>query len=301
MPPELATISAGLRGPILDCARGTLPPNVALARAALAAPDAAALEGALARTGEALRAAGRLAEADRLVRALALWRSAPEAWAMLKAVSNAAGSRTSGEAPEEAVRDWAARFDRAAEISPEAGVALYSLGRPELLEQATAEIVGYMRARRLLGRDRVAVEIGCGIGRLLPSLGPRLRALIALDVSAGMLAEARRRACDLDGVLLLRGSGLDLGALRDGIADLVYAVDSFPYLVEAGVAAAHLAEARRVLRPGGTLLILNYSYRGDLEADRAELSAAPGFGVVETGGAPFRHWDGRCFLLERGD
>jgi len=100
-------------------------------------------------------------------------------------------------------------------------------------------------------------------------------------------------------VLLLRGSGLDLGALRDGIADLVYAVDSFPYLVAAGVAATHLAEARRVLRPGGALLILNYSYRDDLEAARAELSAAPGFGVVENGSAPFRHWDGRCFLLER--
>ena len=296
MLPELAT---GLREPLLDCARGALPANVALARAALAAPDAAALDDALARAGEALRMADRPAEADRLRRALALWRGVPGAWATLRAVAGAAGCGPSDKAPDQAVRDWAARFDRAARISPEAGVALYSLGRPELLEEATAEIVAYMEARRLLGRDRIGVEIGCGIGRLLPYLGPRLRAVIAIDVSAGMLAEARRRSRGPDPVLLLRTSGLDLGALRHGIADFVYAVDSFPYLVEAGVAAAHLAEAWRVLRPGGALLVLNYSYRGDLAADRAELAAAKGFRMIEDGSSPFRHWDGRSFLLER--
>ena len=38
-------------------------------------------------------------------------------------------------------------------------------------------------------------------------------------------------------------------------------MDSFPYLMQAGVAERHVAEAARMLRPGGALAILNLSYR----------------------------------------
>ena len=34
----------------------------------------------------------------------------------------------------------------------------------------------------------------------------------------------------------------------------------------------HFQEAARVLKPSGHFLILNFSYRGDLDADRADIS-----------------------------
>jgi SAM-dependent methyltransferase len=66
---------------------------------------------------------------------------------------------------------------------------------------------------------------------------------------------------------LLRSSGRDLALFKDASFDLVYAVDTFPYLVLSGrdLAERHMSDAARVLRPGGTLLVLNYSYLGDLE------------------------------------
>jgi hypothetical protein len=86
--------------------------------------------------------------------------------------------------------------------------------------------------------------------------------------------------------------------------DLVYAVDSFPYILEAGpaVVEAHFAEARRVLRPAGELVLLNYSYRGDAERDGAEvagLAARHGFDVAIRGERALSLWDGRAYRLLR--
>lgn len=302
-PPERER-RAELQAPIAACARGELPANVALAQAAIAAPTPEAVAEALARSIAELQAAGRVGQADRLRRAQALWAAAPGAWQSLTGVFGAAGQRPVGGTEEEAIADWSARFDQAAQISPVAGVALYSLGREDLLEAASEEIAAYMRERGLLGDQRVAVEIGCGIGRLLRTLSGELRLVIGLDVSPRMLAEAGRRCCGRARIALLRSFGRDLAAFRDGCVDLVYAVDAFPYLVDAGeaVAARHLQDASRILRARGALLILNYSYRGDLAADRADVvrfAQAHGFTVVENGTAPFACWDGRAFLLRK--
>jgi hypothetical protein len=56
------------------------------------------------------------------------------------------------------------------------------------------------------------------------------------------------------------------------------------------------------LSQGGALAILNYSYRGDLDADRqavADLSQRYGFTVLRNGTRDFTLWDGATFLLRR--
>ena len=65
-----------------------------------------------------------------------------------------------------------AMFDWLVAQSPEASVALYSLGRPDLLDQATAEIVRVLRHWGLLGRERRVLDLGCGIGRIAAALSP---------------------------------------------------------------------------------------------------------------------------------
>ena len=74
-------------------------------------------------------------------------------------------------------------------------------------------------------------------------------------------------------IALLRSSGRDLALFRDASFDLVYAVDTFPYLVLSGgdFAERHMRDIARVLRPLGTLLVLNYSYSGNIERNRREI------------------------------
>ncbi len=185
-------------------------------------------------------------------------------------------------------------------------MALYALGSPELLLAATAEIVAALRRWGVLGRDRSMLEIGCGIGRFEEALAGELALGVGIDVAAAMLRAARARCAGRANVSFLQTSGLDLASFRDRSFDLVLAVDSFPYLFQAGseLVARHVAEAARVLRPGGDLVILNLSYRDDLGQDRRDLAAlaTEEFDIRRDGTREFRHWDGAAFhLVRRGN
>lgn len=198
------------------------------------------------------------------------------------------------------------QFDRAVAIAPEAAVALYSLGSAETLGRASAEIAARLDEWGLVGLNVTALDIGCGIGRLELALAPCLRTMTGIDLSPGMIEEAQKRCGSLANVdfAVCDGAGLDAFAGRR--FDLILAVDAFPYLVAADPAFAerHIADAAQLTPPGGALVILNYSYRGDLDADRravSDLSQRYGFRVERNGTRDFTLWDGVTFLLRRAD
>ncbi len=195
-------------------------------------------------------------------------------------------------------------FDWSVQQSEEASVALYSLGSAEVLGRATAELVALYRARGWVAADRSILQIGCGIGRLERALAPHVRAAHGLDVSPQMIEVARRRCAGLDNVRLTVGDGRDLRVFEDASFELVHAVDTFPYLVQAGatLVEVHVREAARLLVPGGDLVIAGWSYRDDLCRDRDEvvgLAATAGLEVISAGERPFELWDGALFHLRK--
>jgi SAM-dependent methyltransferase len=291
-----------LRGPILRCASGELPPNVALMQMFASAASSDVLSAALVLATDAFEASGHGEAAARIRAAHDLWLSAPGVIDTVRAVLAEADGGAAWRTPGDTIGFWSGVFDRLAQAAPEAAVALYSLGRADVLDAATDEIVVRMRGWDLLDGERSMLEIGCGIGRFLTALSGEARLIAGLDISRGMLTEAAERCRGIGNVLLVQGSGRDLGAFRDGAFGLVYAIDSLPYIVEAGSAmvARCFAEAQRVLAPGGSFLIMNYSYRGSPDRDRddvARLAVDSGLSVVESGGGGLRHWDGSVFRL----
>jgi SAM-dependent methyltransferase len=194
------------------------------------------------------------------------------------------------------------QFDKAVALAPEASVALYSLGSVEILNRATDEIAMRLAEWGLLRPDLAVLDIGCGIGRIEQALASQVGRITAIDVSAGMIAEARRRCRDLANVRFEHCDGRNLTAYHADSFNLILAVDSFPYLVAADpeIAAQHLRDCARVLKPGGAAVILNFSYRNDDEADRRDverLATGCGFKVERAGTRDFTLWDGRTFLL----
>jgi len=278
--------------PVALCLAGRISAEVAIARLVLAG---CSLEDIARRLGvqAATSALARLAAEQQ------------DGIARLARMLTASGldHASAGGTLDEALARIRTAFDRAVACSPEASVAVYSLGDAAILDAATEELLHWLAAQGLIGPQADVLDLGCGIGRVAAALAPRCRSVLGIDIAPGMIAEARRR-CAAPNLSFALGSGRDLSAAAHRRFDLVLAVDTFPYLVQAGapLAERHVADASRLLRPAGALAILNLSYRGDAGTDRADIARwADGFGfeIAVDGTAPFAIWDGTAFVLRR--
>jgi SAM-dependent methyltransferase len=283
----------------------TIADSVALTRLLLAyqSTDAAerAIDDALQRADTNSRDADE--ERPRLVAVRELLRTNRERCEWITQVRGTGLDTAEGaSSPDDVIGRCERLFDWAVEQSEEGSVAAYTLGDPGLFARATAEVVTELTTLGVLGRDRDTLEIGCGVGRMQRALASLVREAYGVDISAGMIAAARRRCEGLDNVHLERCSGRNLASLGTHRLHLVYAIDSFPYIQRAGWAAVehYMADVARVLTPGGDVVIFNYSYRGDLDADRRDittLARAGGFDVLVNGESRLRTWDGVLFHL----
>jgi SAM-dependent methyltransferase len=209
-------IPQGWDVPLARFKAGEISPEIALTLLLLANSEAD-LAGGIA----------RLAEADPALQSLAAL-----ATAQRDRITRVQALVASGIDPAEAsVAATRAHFDRLAAEAPEAAVALYSFGDPDLLAAATAELVEVIAAWTDLAGRRV-LDFGCGIGRVSAALAPRAGEVVGIDLSERMIAEARARTVGLPNVRFESTDGAALPFLA-GRFDLILAVDSYPYLVRA--------------------------------------------------------------------
>jgi ubiquinone/menaquinone biosynthesis C-methylase UbiE len=113
--------------------------------------------------------------------------------------------------------------------------------------------------------DDHVVDLGAGTGLLALALAPRVQELVAVDISERMLERLDDRAA-ADGVNNVEPVVADLRRLplEDECATLVVSNYAFHHLDDPGKELA-LAEARRILRPGGRLVICDMMFSLSLE------------------------------------
>lgn len=112
-----------------------------------------------------------------------------------------------------------------------------------------------------------ALEIGCGVGRLVHSASAIFNSVIGLDVSEQAIAEARRLLKAKSNVELMLGDGIGLGEIESSSIDFAYtfaAMSSMPV----SVIAMYLLELSRVLKPGAQMRL--QLYLGSPQAAYAE-------------------------------
>ncbi len=120
----------------------------------------------------------------------------------------------------------------------------------------------------LFAGARHILDIGSGTGAFLPHVRRHApgATITALDLSGAMLRRARARDRVRGGVGWLRANAQRLPVAANRI-DLVTCHDSFAHLEDRPAA---LAEFRRVLVPGGRLLILHDISRAQVNAIHAQ-------------------------------
>jgi len=150
---------------------------------------------------------------------------------------------------EDVSRDYnkASRF-----YDPLTSFFFHYLLRVERYRRSTIDMLGDLRGKRVL-------DIGCGTGRNLPILAPRVGesgSVVALDYSEGMLEKAAARVAGAgwNNVALVQGDAATLDAVEPPF-DAVLSVWCLGIVYDLGQA---LQNAVSVLRPGGRLAIMDF-------------------------------------------
>ena len=113
----------------------------------------------------------------------------------------------------------------------------------------------------LLDEEWVVGDLGCGSGHLSTLLAPFVQRVIGVDASDAMLERARARSTAMPGIELRLG---DLESLPIATGELDAAILSL-VLHHSAEPRKALAEANRVLRSGGRLLVVDLAPHNELE------------------------------------
>lgn len=96
-------------------------------------------------------------------------------------------------------------------------------------------------------------DLGCGTGQTSELVAPFARRVIAVDDSVAMISAARKRLAPFDNVDLRQGT-LEQLPIDDASLDVAFMFLVLHYVVEPEHA---IAEAHRVLKPSGRLIIVD--------------------------------------------
>jgi len=134
------------------------------------------------------------------------------------------------------------------------------------------------------GGERV-IDVGCGRGQYLDRLARegRVRVLVGMDLSTGMLAGVRGHWPEERDTPALVNADAERLPVRDGAADVALAMHMLYHVPDIPRA---IAELRRVVRPGGTVLVAANAPGGLAELYRLRWDS-----IAAVAGQPVKPWN----------
>lgn len=132
----------------------------------------------------------------------------------------------------------------------------------EFFAAGAAEVDALQALCTRLGRPRqhrLALDFGCGIGRLSRALSKYYANVLGVDISPSMIAHARQLNADLKHVRFVENARPDLAFVEDGSVDLVYSVITLHHM-PARLQRGYVVEFLRVLAPDGVAV---FQFAGD--------------------------------------
>ena len=119
--------------------------------------------------------------------------------------------------------------------------------------------------------DAIALELGCGGGRISRRVAPLVRELVCTDVMPSMVTEASENLASYANVRVAKTDGFTLREFSERSFDVVFAQGVLGYL-DPNPLLGMLDEVARVLAPGG-VCVFNFSTIDDPQDVRWQLEA----------------------------
>jgi ubiquinone/menaquinone biosynthesis C-methylase UbiE len=151
--------------------------------------------------------------------------------------------------------------------------------------------------------DLTMLEIGCGVGRMTRMLARIFKHVVAVDVSAEMIEQAKANLRDYPNVTLVLGDGASLAAVPSNSIDFAFSFIVFQHIPSTEVIYSYCREVHRVLRAGS---LFRFQVQGAQwsadhvedtwegasfsEADARKLCAETGFEFERSSGAGTQYY-----------
>lgn len=144
------------------------------------------------------------------------------------------------------------------------------------------------------------VDVGCGTGFHLPGFAASARRVVGIEPYEPMVRRALVRVSGSSNVEVLTGHAEEI-PLEDSVADIVHARTAYFFGPGCG---AGITEAMRVLRPGGTLIVVDLDvsaspYGHWMRADLPKYNCAAVEGFFDAQGFALRRVDTRWRFEDR--
>ena len=148
-----------------------------------------------------------------------------------------------------------------------------------------------------LERSDVALDIGCGVGRLTRVLAGRAARVYGLDVSGEMIERAREHNAALANADWIVGDGVSLRPLGDASITVVVSHVVFQHIPDPQITLGYVREIGRVLQPGGWSAFQVSNDPGLHRAPSGALARLRGLGRARPRGQSDPAWVGSAIDL----
>ena len=118
-----------------------------------------------------------------------------------------------------------------------------------------------------------ALEIGCGIGRILIPMAGIFGEVIGIDISNEMVKLGKEKISDIKNCNIFENSGSDLSFLEDNYFDFCYSFIVFQHIPKKSIVEGYMAEISRVLKPNG---VFRFQVRGITKHKPTEITTWDG-------------------------
>jgi SAM-dependent methyltransferase len=153
-------------------------------------------------------------------------------------------------------------------------IAEWSL--PEFLETGVGDAARFMEHLTQIAHvnRRMALDFGCGVGRITRALARHFETVVGLDVAPSMIERARALNADRPNCTFVLNRAPDLRQFDDGTFDVIYSVIVLQHIPPA-VARMYIREFIRVLAPGGVLMFQLPEVTGRQLFENAPVAGTP--------------------------
>jgi ubiquinone/menaquinone biosynthesis C-methylase UbiE len=134
--------------------------------------------------------------------------------------------------------------------------------KDEFFQTGIDEIEGLLKKISRLGiqlRFELALDYGCGVGRLSRALSTSFQRVLGVDIADAMLAEARSANAGFANIRFMRNNGVSLTDVAEGTVDFLYSNIVLQHSPRKNQRVL-ITEFCRVLRLGGTLIFQTPSH-----------------------------------------